>query len=153
MSVHRARLPRRTTVWIAGLALTVTGTVATAAPAVAAPPSDRAPCRTVRPQPDFYEGGRVASELLTVPASSRCTTITVRNISDPRNPDDHCATFLLGYFPAEGESEYTEPVLACSDGPTGAEVVLDTAVPDGMPYRVLNEIDYLGQTMRYVIRH
>lgn len=138
---------RRTSTVIAGFALAVAASAVAAAPASAAPG-----CRSVHPESDFYAGGRVASELLTVPVSDRCTTISVRNIKDPQNPADHCATFLIGYFPAESEIEYTDPVSACS-GPGDPEVVLDTDVPDGIPYRVLYEIDYLGQDLRYVIRH
>ena len=48
---------------------------------------------------------------------------------------------------------YTEPVEACSPAPGGAEVILATDVPDGMIYRVIYEIDYLGQNLRYGIRH
>jgi hypothetical protein len=48
---------------------------------------------------------------------------------------------------------YTEPVEACSAAPGGAEVILATDVPDGMSYRVIYEIDYLGQNLRYGIRH
>jgi hypothetical protein len=140
---------RRIATGVACCALTATGlTVAASQPATAAPG-----CRAVRPQADFYEGGRVASELLTVPANARCTTISVKNIKDPQNPDDHCQTFLIGFFPADGEEWYTEPVLACSAPPGGPEVVLATDVPDGITYRVLYEIDYLGQSLRYGIRH
>ena len=141
ISVHRA------STLLASFALAVAATAVAAGPASAAPG-----CRSVRPESDFYAGGRVASELLTVPVSDRCTTISVKNIKDPANPADHCATFLIGYFPAEGEIEYTDPVYACS-GPGEPEVVLDVDVPDGIPYRVLYEIDYLGQDLRYVIRH
>jgi hypothetical protein len=144
---HRtAQLLRRSTVLITAGALAGTALAAVSPSAGAAAPG----CRSVRPQSDFYAAGRIASEMLTVPVSARCTTISVSAIIDPANPADHCATFLVGYFPAEGESEYTTPVEACS---TGRDVVLATDVPDGMTYRVLYEIDYLGQSLRYKIRH
>jgi hypothetical protein len=147
--LHRRKCALRgSSAVIAACALTATGLVATGTSASAAPG-----CRAVRPQSEFYEAGRVASELLTVPVSARCTTISVRNIQDPQNPDDHCATFLVGFFPPEAESEYTEPVHACSAGPRGPEVVLATGVPDGTTYRVLYQIDYLGQSLRYTVRH
>ena len=136
------------------IALIAAAALATAAVAVIATPAAAAGgCATVRPQSDFYEAGRVASELITVPDNARCTTISVKNIKDPANPSDHCQTFLVGFFPAEGEYEYTEPVEACSAAPGGPEVVLATNVPDGMPYRVLYQIDYLGQSLRYAVRH
>jgi hypothetical protein len=140
------RTAHRTTALIGTAALAATALVTVAGPAGAAAPG----CRSVRPQPGFYAAGRVASELLTVPAGARCTTISVRAVTDPAHPADHCATFLVGFFPAEAESAYTTPVRACS---TGRDVVLATAVPDGMPYRVLYEIDYLGQSLRYTVRH
>ena len=151
MSFHRQTVQQRASALLGGVAVMMSAVVMEASPAAASPAG--AGCRGVRPTADFYEAGRVASELLTVPTSSRCTTISVKNIKDPRNPSDHCATFLLGFFPAEGEFEYTEPVEACSGGSGGREIVLATDVPDGMPYRVLYQIDYLGQSLRYVIKH
>ena len=41
-------------------------------------------CVSVRPDPGFYEGGVVATAVLTVP-HSRCTTISVSHIKDPAN--------------------------------------------------------------------
>ena len=41
---------------------------------VATPAAAASGCRAVRPQNGFYEAGRVASEMLTVPANARCTT-------------------------------------------------------------------------------
>lgn len=110
-------------------------------------------CQVIKPKSDFYAGGRVASELLTTPASPDCTTISVMNIKDPGNPDDHCQTFLVGFFPEEGEPTYTEPVEACSEGPHGAPVVLATDVPDNTTYRILYQIDYLGQDLQFRAAH
>lgn len=156
MISKRPSLPRRAYALTAGCAMAAGATLAAATP-TAAFAADRSTahrgCRSVQPQSDFYEAGRVASEMLTVPASSRCTTISVRAITDPQNPADHCATFLIGFFPSEGEYFYTEPVRACSAGRAGPDVVLATDVPDGMTYRVLYEIDYLGQSLQYTIRH
>jgi hypothetical protein len=132
---------------IAASTVIAAGVLAAAVPAQAA-----GGCRAVRPQSGFYEGGRVASEMLTVPVNARCTTISVKNIVDPANPADHCATFLVGFFPPGSDGEYTEPVQACSTGPGGPEIVLATAVPDGVDYRVLYNIDYLGQHLRYGVR-
>jgi hypothetical protein len=146
MQYRTAHPLRRTAALITAGALTGIGLITVASPADAATRG----CRSVQPGSGFYEAGLVASEMLTVPVSSRCTTISVKDITDPANPADHCATFKVGYFPAEAEAEYTDTVLACS---TGGEVVLATAVPDGMPYRVFYKIDYLGQSLRYTIRH
>jgi hypothetical protein len=135
-------------------ALAAAGALAAAATTTAATPAAAAPgCRAIRPQSEFYAGGRVASELLTVPGNARCTTISVKNIKDPTNPADNCQTFLIGFFPPSGDPEYTDPVLACSPAPGGPEVVLAAGVPDGTSYRVYYQIDYLGQSVRYGIRH
>src|SRR3954464_15486066 len=141
--------PAHRAVTLAALgALAAAGSIAAATPAAAAPG-----CSAVRPKKEFYEAGRVASEMLTVPANARCTTISVKNIKDPQDPADNCQTFLIGFFPPEGEYSYTEPVEACSAAPGGPEVVLATDVPDGMGYRVAYEIDYLGQNLGSGIRH
>lgn len=107
-------------------------------------------CDVIRPAPGYYEAGTIASELLTVPDNGRCTTISVLNVRDSANPADRCQTFLVEFLPAEGETTYTDPVEACSPG---RRTVLAAGVPDGMPYRVLYRIDYLGQSVRFRVAH
>jgi hypothetical protein len=111
-------------------------------------------CQVVKPRLDYYEAGRVATEILTVPDNPNCTTIGVRNIKDPGNPGDHCATFLIQFLPGDGsEPVYTDPVTACSKGPHGPVTILATNVPDGIDYRVLYDVDYLIQGLKFRILH
>lgn len=106
-------------------------------------------CVTVRPDTAFYEAGRVATEVLTVPRS-RCRTISVSHIKDPANPTDRCQTFLVGFFPlVDGSLTYTEPVTACGRHRT----VLARNVPNGRRYIVLYQVDYLEQRIRFKIHH
>jgi len=111
-------------------------------------------CQVVKPRLDSYEAGRVATEILAVPDNPNCTTIGVRNIKDPGNPGDHCATFLIQFLPGDGsEPVYTDPVTACSKGPHGPVTILATNVPDGIDYRVLYDVDYLIQGLKFRILH
>ena len=105
-------------------------------------------CASLRPGPGFYEAGRVATEVLTVP-DSRCTTISVAHIKDPANPSDRCQTFLVGLFQPDGTLTYTEPVTACGPHRT----VLASNVPNGTEYIVLYQIDYLQQRIRFRVHH
>ena len=105
-------------------------------------------CVSLRPDIGFYEAGRVATEVLTVP-DSRCTTISVSHIKDPANPSDRCQTFLVGLFQPDGTLTYTEPVTAC--GPR--RTVLAYHVPNGIQYIVLYRIDYLQQRIRFRVHH
>jgi hypothetical protein len=103
-------------------------------------------CVSIRPESDFYEGGRIGSEELITP-TSRCTTISVSHIQDPANPADRCQTFLLGFWPfVDGSLTYTEPVTACGPHRT----VLARDVPDGARYIVIYAIDYLEPVMQHV---
>jgi hypothetical protein len=111
-------------------------------------------CDVVKPRLDGYEAGRVSTELLTVPSDPNCTTIAVRNIKDPGNPGDHCATFLIQFLPGDGQEPiYTDPVEACSRGPHGPVTILATNVPDGTDYRVIYDIDYLIQGLKFWVLH
>lgn len=106
-------------------------------------------CVSVQPGIGFYEAGRVATEVLTVPGS-RCRTISVSHIKDPANPADRCQTFLVGFYPlVDGSLTYTEPVTACGRHRT----VLARNVPDGTEYIVLYDIDYLEQRIEFRVRH
>ncbi|MDP9793073.1 hypothetical protein J2S43_001585 [Catenuloplanes nepalensis] len=106
-------------------------------------------CVSVRPAPDFYAAGRVASMPLTT-TSSRCTTISVSHIRDQADSADRCQTFLVGFFPADGSAAtYTEPVEACSTRP-GTRTVLATNVADGMVYRILYQVDYIEPSLQIV---
>ncbi|HZM79453.1 MAG TPA: hypothetical protein VFC19_27295 [Candidatus Limnocylindrales bacterium] len=150
------RLRGTTTATLTATALMVGGL---ALPAASAAPHDgraaQAKCKSVRPDPGFYEAGRKASLPLTVPHSS-CTTISVSHIKDTANPSDRCQTFLVGFFPPDGsEATYTEPVTACSV-PSNTRTVLASQVPDGMVYRILYNIDYLeprSQIVSYKVWH
>ena len=104
-------------------------------------------CVSLRPDFGFYEGGVVATEVLTVP-DSRCQTISVSHIKDPTNPSDRCQTFFVGLFVGGGLT-YTEPVTACGPHRT----VLADNVPDGTEYLVLYHIDYLQQNIRFKVHH
>lgn len=126
---------------------------ATAAAPANAGPKPRGECQVVKPRLEFYEAGRVATELLTVPNNPNCTTIGVRNIKDPGHPGDHCATFLIQFLPPDGDATYTEPVNACSRGPHGPLTILATDVPDGTNYRVIYDIDYFIQSLKFWILH
>jgi hypothetical protein len=111
-------------------------------------------CAPLRPERDFYAAGRVATVLLTVPDNPACQTITVAHVVDVDQPGDRCQDFLVIFYPIDGsEPVATEPVTACSTGPRSRPVVLATDVPDGAQYRVLYEIDYLGQDIRFTVRH
>jgi hypothetical protein len=131
--------------------LTILGMVFSAAviPA-AASASGNHRCVSVQPGPGFYEGGRVATEVLTVP-DSRCPTISVSHIKDPADPSDRCQTFLVGFYPLgeDGSLTYTEPVTACG----GHRTVLARNVPDGTEYIVLYDIDYLEQRIQFRVHH
>jgi hypothetical protein len=107
-------------------------------------------CVSVQPEAGFYEGGRVGTEVLTVP-DSRCRTISVSHIKDPANPSDRCQTFLVGFYPLgeDGSLTYTEPVTACG----GHRTVLARNVPDGTDYIVLYDIDYLEQRIQFRVHH
>lgn len=106
-------------------------------------------CVSVRPDLGFYEAGRVATEILTVP-NSRCRTISVSRIKDPANPSDRCQTFLVGFYPlVDGSLTYTEPVTACGRHRT----VLARNVPNGTQYIVLYNVDYLEQRIRFRVHH
>ena len=109
-------------------------------------------CVPIRPELDFYEGGRIATEKVTTPRS-RCTTISVSHVVDAANPADRCQTFLIAFWPMVDNSlTYTEPVTACGDQRT----VLARNVPDNAEYQVLYAIDYLEpevQTVRFKVWH
>ena len=105
-------------------------------------------CVSLRPDPGFYEGGVVATAVLTVP-HSRCTTISVSHIKDPANPSDRCQTFYVGFFQTDGTLTYTDLVTAC--GPR--RTVLAYNVPNGIDYIVLYQIDYLQQRIRFRVHH
>jgi hypothetical protein len=102
-----------------------------------------------RPGIEFYEAGRVASTAITVP-DSRCTTIAVSNIRDPRVRGDHCQTFLVAFLSTDGtDPTYTEPVEACSRS-ASKRIVLATNVPDGAVFRVLYQVDYIDPVIQTV---
>jgi hypothetical protein len=107
-------------------------------------------CAPIRPASGFYEGGRIATQELTTPAS-RCTTISVSNIVDAANPADRCQTFLVGLWPlVDGSLTYTEPVTACG----GKRTVLARNVPDNTRFLVLYNVDYIEpdtQTVRFKV--
>jgi hypothetical protein len=106
-------------------------------------------CVSIQPGAGFYEAGRVATEILTVP-SSRCRTISVSHIKDPANPSDRCQTFLVGFYPlVDGSLTYTEPVTACGRHRT----TLARNVPDGTRYIVLYNVDYLEQRIQFRVHH
>ena len=143
----------------------LTPAVAAAAPNVAtAPPGVTAAgsgtdvttpggsCRPTRPGTEFYEGGRVASTVIT--ATSGCTTIAVSHIRDRRVPTDHCQTFLVAFLSTDGtDPTYTEPVRACSV-PARERTVLATGVTAGTRFRMLYEVDYIDpdiQQVRYTV--
>jgi hypothetical protein len=109
-------------------------------------------CVPIRPGNGFYEGGRVATEELTTPAS-RCTTISVSHIADPADPADRCQTFRVGFWPlVDGSLTYTEPVTACGSNRT----VLARNVPDNARYLVLYDVDYIDpeiQTVTFKVWH
>jgi len=136
-------------------AIAVTGLVALTPTAAAHATPDGAGrdtrCAPTRPGIEFYEAGRVASTAITVP-HSRCTTIAVSNIRDPRAPADRCQTFLVAFLPTDGtDPTYTEPVQACSV-PSSKRTVLATNVPNGAVFRVLYDVDYIDpviQTVRF----
>ena len=106
-----------------------------------------------RPAGSFYEAGRVGSTRITVP-ESRCTTIAVSNIRDPRVRGDHCQTFLVAFVSTDGtDPTYTEPVNACSKS-ASKRIVLATNVPNGAVFFVLYQVDYIDpvvQTVRFKI--
>ncbi|WP_250036501.1 hypothetical protein [Paractinoplanes maris] len=122
-------------------------TVSPAAAATASTPR----CTSIRPQADFYAGGRIAS-MPIADNNPGCTTISVSNIRDVARPADRCQTFLVALLSADGrDPTYTEPVRACSI-PAGKRTVLATGVPAGTSFRVIYAIDYLEpqpQTVRY----
>ncbi len=106
-------------------------------------------CVSVQPETGFYEGGRVGTEVLTVP-DSRCRTISVSHVKDPANPSDRCQTFLIGFYPpVDGSLTYTEPVTACGRHRT----VLARNVPNGTKYIVLYDIDHLQQRIQFRVHH
>lgn len=118
-------------------------------PAAASGSQGHRACVSVQPEAGFYEGGRVGTEVLTVP-DSRCRTISVSHIKDPANPSDRCQTFLLGFYPlVDGSLTYTEPVTSCGRHQT----VLARNVPDGTEYIVLYDIDYLEQRIQFRVHH
>jgi hypothetical protein len=140
------RITYSLTTLVAALVTVLVATTAVAEPAAATP---RHKCAPVRPVPEFYEAGRVASFPLTVPDSA-CSTISVSHIKDSAVPSDHCQTFLVGFFPTDGsEPTYTDPVTACSVRPK-ARTVLATNVPDGTVYRILYEVDYIEPSVQIV---
>ncbi|HEX6074090.1 MAG TPA: hypothetical protein VFZ32_02375 [Micromonosporaceae bacterium] len=154
------RLSRQTLLITVGLAVLATVMGPTVGAAAAEPSasakthsSKKTGCDVVKPRLDGYEAGRVSTELLTVPSNPNCTTIAVRNIKDPGNPGDHCATFLIQFPQSDGEAIYTDPVTACSRGPHGPVTILATNVPDGTDYRVIYDIDYLIQGLKFWILH
>ncbi|GAA3381669.1 hypothetical protein [Cryptosporangium minutisporangium] len=110
-------------------------------------------CLPTRPDIAFYEAGRVASKPITVPRS-RCTTIAVSHIRDPRVPRDRCQTFLVAFLSKDGtDPTYTEPVRACST-PAWKRTVLATNVPNGAVFMVLYDVDYIEpdlQALRYKV--
>jgi hypothetical protein len=109
-------------------------------------------CGSLRPATEFYAAGRVATVLLTVPNNPSCRTISVSHLKDPTVPSDRCQVFLVGFYPSDGsEATFTEPVNACLHG--SGSVVLATEVPDGTQYRVLYQIDYLIQQLRFKVEH
>ncbi|GGN94881.1 hypothetical protein GCM10010112_84610 [Actinoplanes lobatus] len=139
---------RRLTYLLAILA-TVLSTALIPAAASASGHHGNRKCASVQPEAGFYEGGRVGTEVLTVP-DSRCRTISVSHIVDPANPSDRCQTFLVGFYPpVDGSLTYTEPVTACGRQRT----VLARNVPDGTEYIVLYDIDYLEQRIHFRVHH
>lgn len=143
----------------AAVALAMTGLAAltpTASASAATQPTSTSAghgnrCVPIWPGIGFYEAGRIASTTITVP-HSRCSTISVSHIRDPRVPADRCQTFLVAFLATDGtDPTYTEPVTACSV-PVGKRTVLATNVPNGAVFMVLYNVDYLEpvvQTVRF----
>ncbi|WP_127504654.1 hypothetical protein [Actinoplanes solisilvae] len=130
-------------VLIAAAAVTVAAIPSPAAAAVERTPR----CTSVRPSPDFYAGGRVAS----TPIDARCTTVSISHVRDVARPSDRCQTFLVALLSADGrDPTYTEPVRVCSPS-TRTRTVIATGVPAGSQFRVLYQVDYLEQSVRFTV--
>ena len=130
-------------------ALMVAGPASPAAPAQGVGRAADVKCVSAQPVPEFYEAGRKATFPITVP-NSACMTISVSHIKDTASPTDRCQTFLVGFFPPDGEeATYTEPVIACSEH-LQTRTVLAWGVPDGVVYRILYQVEYLEPTPQTV---
>lgn len=130
----------------------ITSAVLTPATFVVAKKANK--CETIRPVLTSYVEDRMATDNIIVPNNPACTTISVKNIKDPGNPGDHCATFIVAFLTHDGgDPIYTEPVEACSKGPHGQEVILAANIPDGTNYFLLYDPDYLEQSLKFQVTH
>ncbi|SNT58889.1 hypothetical protein SAMN05421812_11184 [Asanoa hainanensis] len=142
--------------WIVTVLTAIVGAALLPGSAVASPAAGGAGssyCAPAWPGTDFYAAGRVGSERVTVPTSG-CSTISVSQIRDVRDPNDRCQTFLVAMLPRDGgDPTYTDPVRACSSPPQ-KRTVLATNVPDGTVFFVLYEVDYIvpePQQVRFTV--
>lgn len=146
---------------VAGIAVVV-GLVAAPAPSVNAATRS---CHVFNATNDWYEAGQQASKQYTVPSSSQCLDINVRNIknNDPAiattDAKKYCATFKVAMYPSDTTKPiyYSTPKYVCSKDPSsssstnGPVMVLATDVKNGTKYRVLYKITNQATTISYQI--
>ena len=144
---------RLTSIMTAALATSAAALSPTAADASTTGTTHR--CTPTRPVSDFYAAGRIASVPIN-DTNAACSTISVSNVRDVREPADTCQTFLVAFLSTDGhDPTYTEPVQACSPNPR-VRTVLATDVPAGVQFRVLYQVDYIepvSQRVRYTVWH
>ena len=101
----------------------------------------------------WYAGGFGASKEQTVPSSSECLDINIRNIknSDPTisksDPDKYCAYFKVAMYKGKATEPtyYSKEKRVCSKDPStssktnGPVIPIATSVQDGTRYRVLHK--------------
>lgn len=122
-------------------------------------------CHAFTPATDWYEGGFFASKQYTVPSSSECLDINVRNIknSDPAiattDPNKYCTTFKVAMYPSDKTKPiyYSKEKRACSKDPStssstnGPVVPIATNVINGTKYRILHKATNLDKKVTYQV--
>lgn len=111
----------------------------------------------------WYEGGFFTSKEYTVPSTSECLDINIRNIknSDPTipasDPNKYCTYFKVAMYPRDITKEvyYSKEKRVCSKDPSsststnGPVVPIATAVKNGTKYRILHKATDLEKRVSY----
>jgi hypothetical protein len=113
----------------------------------------------------WYEGGFFTSKEYTVPSTSECLDINIRNVKntdptiDADDPDKYCSYFKVAMYP----SDVTKPVYyskekrVCSQDPSsssqtnGPVIPIATSVKNGTKYRILHKATDLKKRVSYQI--
>lgn len=152
---------------VIGLAAVIGLTLTPVSNANAAPAAENRECHVFNSAAKvaWYEGGFFISPEYTVPSSSECLDINIRNVknSDPAiaatDPDKYCTTFKVAMYPQDKTKPvyYSKEKRVCSKDPSsssstnGPVVPIATAVKNGTKYRVLHKATDLEKRVTYQV--